>query len=69
MRDVSKSEPIAFGALHSSAERVHSQAQSAYAFAGSCSGAVHCPHPHDQTEAMPVSAATSCAASDCHFAT
>src|SRR5581483_4583360 len=60
---------IACGALHSDADRAHSHAHIAYGLSGSFSAAFHSPQPHDHTDAMPVSAATCCAASDCHFAT
>ena len=60
---------IAFGASQSDGDRAHSHAHIAYGLSGSCSAAFHSPHPHDHTDAMPVSAATCCAASDCHFAT
>ena len=36
---------------------------------GSCSPTLQRPQPHDQTEAIPVSAATCFTASACHFAT
>src|SRR4051812_27825706 len=58
-----------FGALQNVVERTQSHAHAAYGFDGSCSGAFHSPHPHDHTDAIPVSAATSFAASACHFAT
>ena len=38
--------------------RAHSQTHAAWPFSGSCSPTLHLPHPHDQTDAMPVSAAT-----------
>src|SRR4051812_47478103 len=58
-----------FGALQNVVERTQSHAHAAYGFDGSCSGAFHSPHPHDHTDAIPVSAATCFAASACHFAT
>src|SRR5947209_17593690 len=60
---------IAFGAAHSDGDRAHSQAHIAYGLFGSCSAAFHSPHPHDHTDAIPVSVATCFAASACHFAT
>src|SRR6266536_6129598 len=69
MRETSKLAPIAVGASQSAGERVHNHAQSAYGLVGSCSTGVNSPQPHDQTDAMPVSAATCAAASACHFVT
>ncbi len=69
VRDASNADPIAFGALHSAGDRAQSHAHRAYGLSGSCSAAFHSPQPHDQTEAMPVSEATCCRASSCHFAT
>src|SRR5258708_5407180 len=69
VRDVTNAEPIAFGALQNESDRTQSHAQSAYGFAGSVSSADHSGQPHDQTDAMPVSAATWRRASACHFTT
>src|SRR4029078_7315674 len=67
--EVTNALPIAFGASQSPGERAHNQAHMAYAFVGSCSATDPCAHPHDQTDAIPVSAATCCAASASHFPT
>ena len=67
--DVLNAGPSCAGALQSDCERAQSQTQAACPFSGSCSPTLHRPQPHDQTEAIPVSAATCFAASACHFAT
>src|SRR5207248_6687425 len=69
VRDVTNVEPIAFGASQYDSDRTHSHAHSAYGFAGSVSFADHSGQPHDQTDAIHVSPATSCTASACHFTT
>ena len=67
--DVSKPGPSCVGASHSDGERAHSHTHATWPFSGSCSPTLQRPHPHDHTDAIPVSAATCCSASDCHFAT
>ncbi len=69
VRDVTNVGPIAFGALQNESDRTQSHAHSAYGFAGSVSPADHSGQPHDQTDAIPVSAATCLSASACHFTT
>src|SRR4029078_9910 len=58
VRDASKPETSCLGASHSDDDRVHSQTHAARPLSGSSSGAVYLPHPHDQSEAIPVSVAT-----------
>jgi len=67
--DVSKAGPSWVGASHNDGERAHNQTQATCPFSGSCSPTLQRPHPHDHTDAMPVSPATWRNASACHFAT